>query len=307
LPFFWETTLYRRPDSVANEILDQAARSPDGLVPALTMTTSTETFSIRRFLTAFLLISLIGHAYGGPVEIVAHRGASFDAPENTLAAVLLGWEQGADAVEVDVMLSRDGRIVVIHDKDTKRVSGVAGKVVDKSFAELRRMDVGTWKGEQWRGERIPTLREVLATIPEGRRMFVELKTGAEIVPALTRAVTRSGKKSKQIAIISFSFEACAEAKKALPKNKVYFLSGFKKSKPKVATLIGQAREAGLDGLDVDGRKLSEAGAGKQIKAADLEFHVYTIDEVALAKRLIKEGVDGLTTNRPQWLREQLAK
>jgi glycerophosphoryl diester phosphodiesterase len=267
----------------------------------------TKILSERRISTAFFLSARTIGAYAGPVEIVAHRGASFDAPENTLAAVQLGWKQGADAVEVDVMLSRDGRIVVIHDQDTKRVSGVARKVREKSFAELRRLDVGAWKGERWRGERIPTLGQVLATIPEGKRMFVELKTGPEIVTALKQAVTASRKKAAQIAIISFSYEACAESKKALPDHKVYYLSGFKNDSPKIKTLVDQAQAAGLDGLDVDGRKLTESGAGKAMKAAGLEFHVYTIDEVPLAKRLITEGVDGLTTNRPQWLREQLQK
>src|SRR5688572_19017129 len=77
-----------------------------------------------------LLILLVGSGTGWGVEIIAHRGASYDAPENTLAAVKLGWEQAKDGVEIDIHLSRDGKIVVIHDSDTKRIAGVDRRVVD---------------------------------------------------------------------------------------------------------------------------------------------------------------------------------
>src|SRR5438128_11840999 len=86
-------------------------------------------------------------------ELIAHRGASHDAPENTLAAVQLAWQQHADAVEVDVRISRDGQLVVIHDDNTLRTGKAARKVSDETLAELRSLDVGRWKGRQWSGER----------------------------------------------------------------------------------------------------------------------------------------------------------
>ncbi|MBG88726.1 MAG: glycerophosphodiester phosphodiesterase [Verrucomicrobiales bacterium] len=264
---------------------------------------------LKKLNLLFLLISLVAPAYAAPVEIIAHRGASHDAPENTMASVKLGWKQGADAVEVDVMLSKDGRIVVIHDKDTKRVAGVDRKVKDQTYAQLRRLDVGTWKADKWKGESIPSLAEVLATIPDGKRMFVELKTGPEIVPALKRVVKASGTRAEQIAIISFNLEACVETKKALPRHEVSFLSGFKPKgtsmTPKIKTLIRKAKIAGLDGLDVDGRKLNESDAGTAIHAGGLRFYVYTINDAKLARQLIQNGVDGITTDRPKWLRDQL--
>src|SRR5215218_7394628 len=83
------------------------------------------------------------------VEIVGHRGASFDAPENTLASVKLAWEQKADAAEFDVFLSKDGKIVVIHDANTKRVAGVDKPVVQQTLEELRTLDVGKWKNPKF--------------------------------------------------------------------------------------------------------------------------------------------------------------
>src|SRR5262245_9603118 len=105
------------------------------------------------------------------MEIIAHRGASHDAPENTLAAVRLAWEQGADAVEVDVHLSRDSRLVVIHDPTTKRTGNIRCRVLDRTFDELRRIDVGWWKGLRWERETIPCLESVIKTIPRNKRLF----------------------------------------------------------------------------------------------------------------------------------------
>src|SRR5690606_25135252 len=101
------------------------------------------------------------------VEVIAHRGASHDAPENTLAAVNLAWEMGADAVEFDVHLTSDGHLVSIHDKDTKRVAGTKKVVAETTLAEVQELDVGTWKDGAFAGETSPSIDAVLATIPTG--------------------------------------------------------------------------------------------------------------------------------------------
>ena len=110
-------------------------------------------------------------------EIVAHRGASFDAPENTLAAFRLAWEQGADAVEGDFYLTADQQIVCLHDKDTKRTApNQTSRVVSKStLAELQQLDVGSWKAEKYKGEKIPTLQEVLKVIPANKKILIEIE------------------------------------------------------------------------------------------------------------------------------------
>ena len=88
------------------------------------------------------------------VEIIAHRGASYDAPENTVAAFKLGWKQNADAVELDIWLSKDGKIVCLHDDNTKRTAGVDKAVADQTLAELRMLDAGSLKGTKWKGEKL---------------------------------------------------------------------------------------------------------------------------------------------------------
>src|SRR6516225_8007886 len=123
------------------------------------------------------------------LEITAHRGASWDAPENTLAAVELAWRQGADAVEVDFRLTRDGHIVASHDDSTQRIAGVDVRVHESSLAELRELDFGGWKGAEFAGEPIPTFDELLATLPPGKRFYVEIKCGAEIAELLATAIS----------------------------------------------------------------------------------------------------------------------
>src|SRR5437879_12787485 len=85
-------------------------------------------------------------------EIIAHRGASYNAPENTLSAFKLGCEERADADELDIHLTKDGKVVVMHDFDTGRTSGVTNKIVEHTFEELRRLDVG--KLGQWKGKEV---------------------------------------------------------------------------------------------------------------------------------------------------------
>ncbi|WP_269083910.1 glycerophosphodiester phosphodiesterase family protein, partial [Thiobacillus denitrificans] len=159
--------------------------------------------------------------------MIAHRGAAYDAPENTLTAFNLAWQQGVDGIEGDFHLTRDGKIVCIHDADTKRTAGQARKVAEATLAELRQLDVGSWKGAQWRGARIPTLDEVLATVPEGKQVFIEIKCGPEILPALKGALAGSRLPSGQAIVMSFDANVIAEAKRLLPQRKALWLTDFK--------------------------------------------------------------------------------
>ena len=101
------------------------------------------------------------------VEIIGHRGSSKEAPENTLSSNQLAFFEKADGVEVDVRMTKDGELVCIHDKNTVRTTGVDALINEKTIAELKSMDAGGWKGEQWRGEAVPSLAEVLEAIPQG--------------------------------------------------------------------------------------------------------------------------------------------
>ncbi|HBC88105.1 MAG TPA: glycerophosphodiester phosphodiesterase [Lentisphaeria bacterium] len=244
------------------------------------------------------------------VEIIAHRGASHDAPENTVSSFKLGWQQNADACELDIRLSCDGRIVVIHDTGTKRTAGVDKKVSEQTFDELRTLDSGSWKGSQWKGEKIPTLAQALATIPDGKRFFIEIKCGAEALPEMEKVIKASGKKPQQLPLITFYPDVAKQSKQKFPDHDVLLLYDWKPDKItgktlSVDELIAKVREMKLDGVDVKDDPIIDAGLVKKFKDAGLKFYVWTVDDAEAAKKLVSCGVDGITTNRPSWLREQI--
>jgi glycerophosphoryl diester phosphodiesterase len=162
--------------------------------------------------------------------IIAHRGASHDAPENTLSAFKLAMEQGADGFETDFYLTSDGQIACFHDKDTERITGKKLLVVKTRLDELRALDVGSWKGPSWKGERIPTMDEALAAVPRDKKIFIELKSSVEIVGPMAKVIEASSLEPEQIVIISFHADAIADCKKKLPHLKALWLS--RKSRPR---------------------------------------------------------------------------
>ncbi len=244
------------------------------------------------------------------VEIIAHRGASADAPENTLTSMKLAWAQGADAIEVDLWLSRDGKIIVFHDATTKRFDGTGRKISDLTLEESRQMDVGAWKGERYKGERVPLLEEVLATIPAGKRAVLEIKSGSELVPELARVLRAVARPSAETCVISFSHAALAASKKELPALEHYFLSRWKVDDktgkaPELAGLIAQAKEAKFDGLNLESAWPIDAAFAGQVKTAGLKLLVWTVNDASTARRLAAAGVHSITTDRPGTLREDL--
>ncbi len=255
----------------------------------------------------FCLLVFCGAGCRDSVEIIAHRGASYLAPENTLAAVKLGWEKQAD-VEVDVYLSKDNRIVVIHDATTKRTGGVELKVAETDAHELRQLDVGCFKAPEFAGERIPFLEDVIATIPPTQKLYIEIKCKKEILPVLRPMVVESGKMS-QVVIIGFDLETVAASKRMIDVP-TYWLKGTDKVKeteewiPHDPQLAQIAKDNGLDGIDVHYAGVTKEFA-RAVKATGQKLYVWTVDDPDEARRLVKLGVDGITTNRPAWLREQL--
>jgi glycerophosphoryl diester phosphodiesterase len=256
-------------------------------------------------LFCLLIVSMSGCTK--PAEIIAHRGASYIAPENTMASVILGWEKDAD-VEVDVYLTKDNKIVAIHDKTTERTAVTDVNVAETTSDELRKLDVGSFKSEEYVGEQIPFLAEIVETIPNGRKLYIEIKCGKEILPYLSELLINSGKMSR-IVIIGFDLETVTMSKEMIDVP-TYWLKGTEKIKdteqwiPHDPQLAQTAKDRGLDGLDVHYAGVTKEFANA-VKASGLKLYVWTVDDPEEAIRLVKLGVNGITTNRPGWLREQL--
>jgi len=262
-------------------------------------------------ITCLAACALLSEQSALAVEIIGHRGASHDAPENTPAAVKLAWKRDADAVEIDVHLTRDGQIVAIHDETTKRYGGPDKPVAGQTLAELQRLDVGTWKDPKWAGERIPTLAEILKTLPRGKRLFVEIKCGADIILPLKQALKAAGHKPQQTVFIGFSHDTMRAVKQALPRFEVAWVIDVKRNKqtqrrkPALKDIIRRCREANFDAVDLSYRYLDRDWV-QTFHNAGLKCYVWTVNSPQEAKRLVNAGVDGITTDRPGWLKRQLA-
>ncbi len=213
-------------------------------------------------------------------------------------------------MELDIHLTKDGRIAVLHDKTTKRTSRVGRKVEAQTLADLQTLDVGAWKGAQWKGERIPALDEALAILPSGRQVLIEIKCSSKVLPELERVLKESGKQSKQIVIIAFDYDTAKRAKERFPETAVYWLVSPQKASrgliPSVEKLIVKAKAAAVDGLDLSKDFAINASFVARMHEAGLKLYVWTIDDPAVAQRLATIGVDGITTNRPGWIRERIA-
>ncbi|MEY4485382.1 MAG: hypothetical protein RL693_2834 [Verrucomicrobiota bacterium] len=259
-----------------------------------------------------LTLATMCASFSPATEIIAHRGFSARAPENTVASFKLAWENQTDACELDLYLTTDEKIAIIHDKDTKRVSGIDKKVAASSMAELAGLDVGSFKGAAWAGEKIPTLEQALATMPVGaQRFFLEIKCGAEVVPALQKVLEPMKDRAAQLAVICFDREACLQTKKAMPWLKVYRLASGKNkdktSRTDLTEFIAQVKGDGLDGVDMGTDWSWNEAMVKQVHDAGLSLYVWTVNDAAKVNEFAKLGVDGITTDDPVMVREALAK
>lgn len=235
---------------------------------------------------------------------IAKGGASYLAPENTLAAVNLAWEQGADVITVDVQLSKDNRVMVIRDKDTKRTCSEKKnlEIAKTPSVLLRDLDAGIWKGDEFKGEKIPYLSEIIKTIPEGKSLMIEIKCGKDAIPPLQRSIEKSTKQ-EQITFSCSGWQTIVAVHEAFPNNKCYWLSSLK---PGLKKKLAQLEKEGITGASLKPSIIDEEVMALA-KEHKLEVLTWTVDEVTKAKRLSDIDVNGITTNRPKWLKEELAK
>ena len=239
--------------------------------------------------------------------IIGHRGNGKGPGENTVAAVKRAWEHGADGVETDIRLTADHRIVAIHDPHTSRVTGRRLVVAESTLAELKSL-------EMRESQTIPTLDEILQTIPRDKRLFVELKSGTALVSPLVRLLSNSPLPPAHVALIGFvdtpdRRAAMTRIKQQLPAHQVWLLFG---APPKGSTRTRNAQKdfeemtsivekAGADGVDVARERLNTALVAL-LKSRGLSVHAWDVDTAAQAERLRVMGVNSVTTDNVQALR-----
>jgi glycerophosphoryl diester phosphodiesterase len=232
--------------------------------------------------------------------VIAHRGFSSVAPENTLAAYRLAIEAGADMAECDVWPNADRVPVLLHDEDLKRTTGVEAKVGDLSLAELKALDAGRWKAPEFAGERIPTLCEALNLVSGKLRLVIEIKTTGmekEVIAAIREATA----KPADVMIFSFKREVVETMATLEPSLPTTWLIGDMPWQPagRLETLAealrARASAIGLPMTRVDPaivRLAHESG---------FSVFVWTVNDPADMRYLTRIGVDGIITDRPDLL------
>jgi glycerophosphoryl diester phosphodiesterase len=234
--------------------------------------------------------------------IIAHRGISREAPENTIPAFKLAFEREFDGIEADFRLTKDGEIVCIHDRSTFKVARIRKIVKKSTLAELKKLDVGLWFSKSWQGLTIPTLREVLQVIPQGKKLFMEIKCGVEIIPKLLQILNNSQFPREQLIVISFNSKVIQTLKKYAPFLKTLLLSSLeinyqsRRLIPSVKNVLKKLQLIQADGFSSQAHKLLDQEFVDKIQKAGYEYHVWTVDDAETLQKFRQMGVNSITTN-----------
>ncbi|MDR7420059.1 MAG: glycerophosphodiester phosphodiesterase family protein [Armatimonadota bacterium] len=234
-------------------------------------------------------------------QVIAHRGVSGEAPENTLAAYRKALAIGVDGVELDVHLSADGIPVVIHDPRLERTTTGRGLVKDHTVAALKRLDAGRWFGEAFAGERIPTLAEALDLL-RPVRVIVELKNGPIYYPGIAAAVAAVVREvgHTRITVSSFDHPVLLDLRAAAPEIPTAVLLAARPIDPVRPARDADARYLHLQWAFVT-REVVEVA-----HAAGLAVEAWTVDEPEQMRGLLATGADGIMSNHPARLQVLVA-
>ncbi len=228
------------------------------------------------------------------VMAIAHRGASAEAPENTVAAFDEAIRLGARAVEMDVRLCKDGIPVILHDATVDRTTNGTGAVADLTRLDLLRLDAGSWKHPRFAGTRIPLLTEALQAVSDDAMAVLELKT--RIDPDILRRILEEFGVLERSVILSFEIDTLKAVRQHMPHTTIGLLSdGWTPELPKICNAMGAgilAMETGILNLE-------------RIKSAQehhLRIWTYTPNDAGSVAACAALGVEGIITDHPELIR-----
>ena len=268
--------------------------------------------------TTLLAAPVTGHADATPrgvtptddIKVIAHRGASAGAPENTLPAVDLSADVKADYVEIDVQMTRDGQLVVLHDTTLARTTDVEARYPDRApwnigdftLAEIRALDAGSWFGEEFAGTPVPTLQEVLDTLRGRAGLLLEVKNPA-LYPGIAEAIVvdldgegwlRANARAGRLVVQSFDWAFMKRFNSLAPDVPAGLLGG-PPSEAQLAELSTWAEQINPNHRRVTGEVI------ETVHHFGMVTWPYTVDDPQRMRELADLGVDGIITNRPDVL------
>ncbi len=245
------------------------------------------------------------------MKIIAHRGASFYTPENTMAAYELAMKMDVDGLETDVRITNDNKIVLMHDDTTARTGSKNITVENSSYEELKNIDIGSWFDDKFTGEKITLLEDFILQIPDNYELYIEIKSDVKITKYFYDLIINFKERKNKIVIFSFNYEVVRELKKLLPDFTILWIIEFgynvNISDNMYEEVYKKIEKAKLDGIstfaDINhGKKMADA-----IKKRKWLWNVWTVDNPFLAKEFKKLGVSSLSSNKPDWIIKNIDK
>lgn len=232
-----------------------------------------------------------------PVAVTAHRGSSSRAPENTLASIRLAIEDSADYAEIDVLETKDGAVVLVHDADLARVGGVPRRVIDMTLAEVQAVDVGSWMDSSFRDERVPTLDQALELARGRIGVNIELKYfpgEQKLADRVVEAVHRQHMED-EVVIQSLTYRGIQRVRELDPELKIGYLMSVEVRDPS---------RLDVDFYSAHTRLISPAFVA-QAHRRGRDVLAWTVQDSVLARRMATMGVDNLITSDPPPIRRAL--
>lgn len=243
------------------------------------------------------------------LQVIAHRGGAKLAPENTLAAFRQALSLGVDMIEIDVVLSKDSAIIVIHDDRIDRTTNGKGIVKEMMLEELKKYDAGSWFDDKFKGESIPTLEEVFATINGRAILLIEIKGGDEKYPGLERKIVQTIHKYQAnhwVIVQSFNEKSVLRVKEMDSSIPTYYLLGGN-----FAAFYSNLKTSDASSLPYDGiavrHSLIDSSQVASIKKVGYDLFVWTVNETEDMQRLMTLDLDGIITDSPDRLQELINK
>ncbi len=264
-------------------------------------------FKVSLYACALSMTGLLVPAWTGEIKVIAHRGDSFHYPENTLSAFRSGISKGADLIELDSHVTKDGVLITLHDHKLDRTTNAAqifGRtdvlVSQTPWEQIKGLDAGTWKDPKFGGEPLPTLEDSLHAIQAGSITLLERKSGSALAHA--KLLERLGY-TQSLVVQSFDWDFLAAMRTWLPSVRLAALCGEEVTPERIADL----KRAEIP-IAVWSHERINPQAVALFREAGLEWWVYTIDDPQQWTRLVELGANGIITNKPgellEWLKQK---
>lgn len=244
--------------------------------------------------------------------IIAHRGASGYAPENTLAAFRKAIELGANVLETDVRQTKDGHLVLVHDASVDRTTNGEGDVADLTLAELKLLDAGGWFSHAFRDERIPTLVEVIDLLPDSTKLIIEIKGDSASYPGIEERVVNLVAQKRiadRVILKSFDVDVLNKLRRLAPEVPQLLVYAFRI--PWIGLVVG-AGVSQIDVLSLDVQYLQPHSlfvTESFVRSAhrrNINIIAWDVETGERMKEMIAFGVDGIETDYPDVLRQVLS-